>query len=182
MRVLPKRFDDAKPSDWEQGTVIRQVTDKYFKNFGDYFLEGKSPSFFGTSGKGKSRAAASILRTAEAITNPAISTGWYPASETMNRLLDFRDLRMNEHYNDLWHDLKNQDLIVMDDITTLRNSPRVLDYFWMIVEARYYNKKSTIYTGNFEGKEDIWVAIEKWFTPALSRRIYETSSGLTVLI
>lgn len=189
MISIPTRFKEASLKDWEDGHILRRIALKYFLNFEEYYTNGMAPAFFGTSGAGKSRIAAAILNTAAQLTTPAIKTAWFPTSEALNKLLDYRDLRMYDNYNTLWNALRNTDMIVLDDIGTLRNSPRVVEYFWMIVDARYSEGLPTMYTGNLGVAENANLTREqlldhlgKWISPSFARRVDQTASGLMVLI
>lgn len=183
MFTIPRRFEDAHLSDWEPDTAIRMIGESYVRNFVDLYNQGKAPCFFGVAGSGKSRAAAAIGNTLRAVTVPPIRVYWFPASEAINRLLDYRDLRLTARYDELWDALTSKSLLVVDDITTVRNSPRVMEYFWMVADHRYSNLLPTIYTGNFKADAaTLWKTIADWFGDPFARRLQETSRGLTGIL
>jgi DNA replication protein DnaC len=184
MIKVPKRFEEARLYDWEDSNPLKQVSKEYIEAFGTFFEQGVAPSFFGTSGGGKTRVSCAILNTVSHFSKPKVGVAWFPVSEAINRMLDYRDMRSKDGYTTIWETMTETDLVVFDDISTIRNSPRVMEYFWMIIESRYSNLRSTIYTGNFEETKDstVWDAISNQFSPALSRRIQETSGNLAMLI
>ena len=187
MISIPARFEDAFLRDWEQDHPFRLIGHKYFENLEENLSNGIAPSFFGISGVGKSRAAAAIINTVKMVTNPNPKMSWLPTSESFNKLMDYRDLHQSENYNYLWDRMKNDELVVFDDIGTLRDSPRILEYFWIILDSRYADKKSTIFTGNISvqppiTREQVLDKMSKWISPAFARRLDQFSSGYLVLI
>lgn len=182
---IPKRFEDAALSDFPEDSMLRAAGVKYIAGFEEFFEQGMAPVFLGRPGTGKSRISAAILNTVFEKTTPQVSVGWFPASESINRLLDFRDMRLNDSYATLWTAMRSTQLVVFDDISTIRTSPRVLEYFWMIVDARYSELLPTIFTANFEQSLDDkspWDVMADYFNPAFARRLRETSLGLAVLV
>lgn len=183
---LPERFKDASIKDWDTDHVFRIASTKYVKNLEFNLVNGIAPSFFGVSGTGKSRIAAAILNTVVGVTTPQIKVSWFPTSEAFNKLLDYRDLHMTDNYNFLWDRMKSDPLVVFDDIGTLRDSPRVMEYFWMILDSRYADQKSTIFTGNLAGninnRQDLLEHVSRWISPAFTRRLDQFSSEYLVLV
>jgi DNA replication protein DnaC len=184
---VPKRFTDASYKDWEEGSVIRTIVDRYLKNFEWYFERGQGPLFLGNSGLGKSRAAAAILNAVDRGSNGRYTVSWCPVTQTLNTMLDARDMHNRDVYNNLYREIARSDLIVFDDFTTLRGSPRLKEYFWMFVEMRYSACLPTIFTANFtisqeEDIEEFWHNIATHFSTAFVRRLKELGSELTLIV
>ena len=183
----PKRFHEASYKDWEEGSVIRTLIDRYLQGFAGYFAEGRAPLLLGNSGLGKSRAAAAILNAVRIGSKGRYSTSWAPASEAMNLLLDAKDMRNTSMYALTYRTLMESDLLVLDDFTTLRDAPRLKEYFWIVTEARYNNNKPTIFTANFTIKmdddiEDFWHNVGTHFNTPFVRRLKEVGKELTLII
>lgn len=186
MFTVPKRFTDASIFDWSEDNLFRILLENYLNGFDDYSNTGRAPFLIGNSGTGKSHAAAALLNSIALGSSSAVTVGWFPASEAFNRWLDYRDMRNTEAYNKLHCGLMNTDVIVLDDITTLRDAPRLKEYFWMIFEGRYMAQKPTIMTANFRLQEDedidrFWDNITAYFGPPFVRRVRETAEGLTLI-
>lgn len=187
MIEIPNRFKEASLKDWEEDHIFRKASINYLSNLEENLVEGIAPSFFGTSGAGKSRIAAAILNTVKKITIPEIKCSWLPTSEVFNKLMDYRDLKLTENYTYLWDRMKNDPLVVFDDIGTLRDSPRIMEYFWIILDSRYADQKATIFTGNINIPPPITRPIllnnvSKWISPAFARRLDQFSSNHLVVI
>ena len=186
MIEIPKRFLAATPEDWHETTAIRDLIDRYLFEFARYFPEGQAPILLGNSGAGKSRAAAAILNAVDKGSNGRVTTAWFSVSESLNRLLDYRDMKFSDGYYSIYNPILTSDLIVMDDFSTLRDSPRLKEYFWMIFENRYLNQRSTILTGNFYIDEyeenDFWHQMTRTFSVPFVRRIREVGKELTLIV
>jgi len=187
MIEIPKRFQDASLKDWPEGSVIRTILDAYLENFASLSGEGQAPVFLGNSGVGKSRAAAAILNAVILGSNGRYTGAWFSTSEVLNRLLDYRDMYNSSMYNIILTALKQTDIIVLDDFTTLRDAPRLKEYFWMILEARYVAQLPTVLTANFyinsdEDVEEFWHNMSNHFGVPFVRRIKEIGKGLTLIL
>lgn len=182
MYEVPKRFEEASLEDWQEDHVLRMVADRYIGNLRNYFKEGVAPILFGTSGVGKTRMAAAIMNTLSK-NFPGNEVTWTSASLILTELIDSRDMREPERYRSIKNRLINTDILILDDISTLRNVPRVKEYFWIILDERYSNMKSTILTGNFYGDANaIWTNLESTFTEPVVRRMKECGRTLTAVI
>lgn len=187
MGEIPKRFEDASYKDWEEGSVVRTLLDRYIGDFAEYHNKGMGPLFLGNSGLGKSRAAAALLNAVDQGSGGRYTTAWLPVTQTLNTLLDSRDMHERGYYNRVYRMLTQTDLIVFDDFTTLRGAPRLKEYFWMFVEARYSDCLPTIFTANFtikaeEDVEDFWHNIATHFNAPFVRRLKELGKELTLIV
>jgi len=187
MKEIPRRFEDASIYDWSEGHVLRKTMETYLVNFHELSLEGKAPVFLGNSGVGKSRAAAALLNAIDISSSGKVTTAWFSVSESLNILLDYRDMKISSGYANIYSGMISSDVIVFDDFSTLRDSPRLKEYFWMIVENRYTNKRPTIFTGNFflgdtHNQEDFWRNMALNFSLPFVRRIREIGQNLTVIL
>jgi len=170
--------------DWDEDSEIRQLALRYLKNFDEHFNKGEAPMLIGRSGTGKSRMAAALLNTITENSNVTLETAWLPASEYFNSIIDAKDLRQGDRYSQLVGTGKTADLLVVDDISTLRNYPRLLEWLWIILEHRYSEMMPTIVTANFSitTSSSLWEEIAEHTTIAISRRLYEGSKDLTLIL
>jgi hypothetical protein len=102
-------------------------------------------------------------------------------------MLDARDMNNDALYYRLYHNIANSHLVAFDDFTTLRNSPRLKEYFWMFVEARYEDCLPSIFTANFvigseEDVEEFWHNVATHFNSPFVRRLKELGEELTLIV
>lgn len=182
-REVPKRFEDARLSDWDDQPNVKGFIEAYLENFFDYYDQGIGPILMGKSGTGKTHAAATIYNTINKHSTHTLTTSWHSASKSLNFLLDFKDLRSNTIFDSVLSRLMQDDLIVLDDISTIRNYERIMEYLWIVLDHRYSEQKPTIITANFDtfGYDDIWESIANWYTPAIARRLRENADQFVLL-
>ena len=186
MIEIPKRFEQASIYDWNESSPLRQAMDTYLLGFSEFIAEGRAPIFLGNSGAGKSRAAAAILNAVNTASSGRVTTAWFSVSEALNRLLDYRDMKISGGYTSIYSPMLTTDLIVMDDFSTLRDSSRLKEYFWMIFENRYLQNRPTIFTGNFYvdqyDDDEFWRNMALNFSTPLVRRLREVGKNLIVIV
>ena len=180
---IPKRYRKANFADWDPSSDVACLMQDFLgSKFADYIEEGRAPFLVGLAGTGKTHAAATIYNIIKNGASHNYHMSWFSASEVFNQLMDAKDLHMTELYPNLKTALRGSDILFLDDISTLRNYSRLLELFWSVLEHRYSEQLPTVMTANFDvGNGDLWASLENAFTPAISRRIKETASGLTLL-
>lgn len=176
----PAKFEDAVITR-EVGRFhpdIHKVCIDFLENYGPYSKQGKAPMFAGTSGLGKSYAAAAIGNRITAVSD--LWVHWAPVGETLDRVMALRDFRDSKYW-ELDGALKHCDLLILDDFAHLREYPRLVELFWIYVNHRYENKRPTIFTANLD-LSDGWEVLDKIFGLHMRRRLQEMASGLTVVL
>jgi DNA replication protein DnaC len=179
MLEYPVRYLDAvvpkEPTDRWNKAAHDNCLD-FFKDWKKYLKEGKAPAFLGTAGQGKTYAACAVAST---LAQQVEGFEFYfaPVGDTFDKLTASRDFRRSEFW-EVDYKLKNAPLIIFDDFGHLSEYPRHRELFWIYVNARYCNMKSTIFTANLED----WEAVRKVFGEHITRRIQEMSEGLAVTL
>ena len=173
---IPRRFVDAA-FDSKTNPLMRQIAEEFLINFDHYYTQGLAPSFFGPPGIGKTHVCAIIAKRLHKMGVPVM---WAGVIKALNRLMDYKDCRQGDNYLTLKKNIMTFPVIVLDDFGHMQEYTRTKELFYEIVETRYANKRSTMFTANFEVDNGIqsWDEISQKLSPAVTRRIKSMSTGL----
>jgi DNA replication protein DnaC len=151
--VIPKRFRDAS---WERPPVIDldpttvRVARRYAEQVGDHLEEGDGLCFVGDVGTGKTTMAMLISKA-------ALEAGHSVAIYSLPRLLS--DIRTTfgegatRTHSELMDRLAEVELLHLDDVGAENTTPWVLEELYSIVNVRYEQQRSIVYTTNLEREE-----------------------------
>ena len=178
---IPARFSSSTIDDIRDPHIKKEAI-SYCSNFNKFFKSGTGPAFFGVSGAGKTYAAAAIANYLSVVgdktenVNHNVPVFWADATVELNRLMDLRDLR-REGFFGFRDKLYRTPLLVLDDISSLRDFSRLTELFFTIINERYAWKRPTIFTGNYV-MDKAWSPLTQQFGPHVTRRIRLMSDGL----
>jgi DNA replication protein DnaC len=184
---LPPRYTDAIiereiTPEWNQD--IHSVCINYLEDWLDFTKDGIAPFLAGTPGTGKTYAAAAVINrlvhSMERLNETVPTFVWAPVGRVLDVLSAHREFRSDTYWK-LDSALKGYDIVVFDDISYLRDYPRLKDLFWVYVNHRYEHKKPTMFTCNIN-MENGWDPLIQIFGDALCRRLKEMSAGLAVYV
>lgn len=105
--------------------------------------------FFGRGGRGKTHLAVSIARKARQMGFSALPI---KSIDLLNRLRRCYNSKDPDDEVEVIVTLKHVDLLVIDDIGTEKPNHWVQEKLYEVIDHRY-NRRSTIYTTNLDGKE-----------------------------
>lgn len=185
---LPYRYLNAEiKRDDKTGwcEAIYDTAADFLRSYATYAAQGKAPMFVGTSGSGKTYAAAAIINKIRQHRNSSGDTelrfAWIPVGECFDQLMALRDFR-DPTYWKLDYLLKNAEIAVFDDFAYLSEYPRLRELFWIYVNARYDRALPTIFTANLDLANLGWEAIDRMFGEAYRRRIQHMTEGLVAAV
>lgn len=174
-RFILAEFDEltAKPA--------KDNGEAFISNFDYFYEQGIAPSFVGTAGTGKTHASAAIART---LAIQGVPCFWVSVVRALNKLMDYKDFRMQDEYFALKRNIITTPYVVMDDFSHLQTFTRTRELFYELVDTRYASKLPTTFTANVDigGIEaDLTNALEEKFGAAIIRRVKAMSEGMLLL-
>lgn len=139
---------------------------------------GEGAVFAGTSGGGKTFAAAAVANEITRVYGQVrhIQIVWFPVASKLQELLRFERFGMKEEYFNFRKRLLNADLVIVDDLTHAANRGPTKDLLFELYDERYQRQAPIVTTGNFESIE----SLEKVFDSAFARRLSDTSAHFSV--
>lgn len=151
--VVPKRFRDAS---WERPPVIDldpttiRLVRRYADQVEGHLKEGDGLCFFGDIGTGKTTLAMLVSKA-------ALEAGHSVAIYSLPRLLSeirttFGEGATHTH-SELLSRLADVELLHLDDVGAENTTPWVLEELYSIVNVRYEEQRSIIYTTNLEREQ-----------------------------
>lgn len=159
---VPEPFRDLKLADFniayykeEKNKKLVRIACKIIKNYIDNFQTFQENGvglyiYSKTKGSGKTRMAASMA-------NQFLADGhrvkFATSSEIIEQIKKTWDQDSKISERDLLSDLKDVEILIIDDFGAERNSDWINDKFYQIVNYRYINKLVTIYTSNYTENE-----------------------------
>ena len=136
-----KTFENADGSNEK----IMNAMKKYVENFEQYREAGKGLLLFGTTGTGKTYAAACV---ANALINKGVSVKMTDFTRIENAVSDMFGKRQ-EYYNEL----NNFDLLIIDDLNTERKTEYMKEIVYNVINSRVLSGRPLIITTNLTNKE-----------------------------
>lgn len=173
--VVPNRYSKAKLEDCDE--IVQEIFKKFLMNLKEYSKQGVAPSFFGTSGQGKTHAAAAL---ALHLKSKEIPVKWCNTLEDLNLLRDYKIFGNTTDYFVEYKLLTESPIVIMDDITMINDINRLKEQFSTIVSKRYNSKLLTVFTGSLRAatKDSFNRELTDSFGPSITRRIDLKSKGL----
>ena len=172
--TIPERYINAHISLIRDDNA-KAILGDYVKKFSILEDSGQGIALFGKPGTGKTYNMAAL---AKILTSKGVQVKWAPVVDMFNKLLDYRDFKRGEAYFKLKNDLKEAQVLMLDDFGQLRDYVRIRETFFEIVDYRYSWNKPTIFTANFagDGKLD-WKEVAECFNSSLARRVEDMTKG-----
>lgn len=177
--IIPRRYQGAKIEDLSGG--FDALVTSFLTNWKPLFFEGQAPSFFGTSGQGKTHAAATLFNFFH---REGVETAWCSIPEDLERLKNLKYFRKHEEWFLLNQKLNKTLLLVLDDITQVADHKQSKELFEVLVSTRYNSKLPTIFTGNLATptQDNFIEEISSCFSMSMCRRIEAMSRGFLHIV
>lgn len=140
--------------------------------------------FTGSSGRGKTHAAAAIANDAHRIhgTVGGLTVEWLPVTWRLQELFDHRHFHRGKEYGALRRRVMGCDLLIVDDLLYAGQSAPVKEFLFGLYDYRYQEKKPIITTMNADLTPEDWSAVDNVFNAAFRRRLQETAKGFTIVL
>lgn len=170
---LGERFIDAT---FENYYVNRQNNEIYkkMKEFAVNWNENKKNSvlLFGGAGTGKTYISACIINH---LVKQTIATVFVVVPDLLNKIRTCYNKNSDVREESIMHGLEECDLLVLDDLGAEKhtgNDDWANERLFSIINNRYLNKKSIIFTSNYDPNE-----LHKRLTSRTMSRIHEMTKG-----
>lgn len=131
---IPKRYENVKYED-----VPDQIKG-FLKD-----IQNKGIYIYGQVGTGKTHIAYSVYKKAIEQQGQIL---FYNTTELLHDLRQDINKPINERWNDDEKIMKNQGIVILDDIGAEKISDWVAELFYLIINKRYENMYPTIFTSN----------------------------------
>jgi DNA replication protein DnaC len=151
--VIPRRYRDVsfdRPPVNEIDPAIVTATRRYAATIDDQLDAGRGLWFMGPPGTGKTTLAMLVSKA-------ALEAGRTAAIYSLPRLLN--EIRhtfdAGGHHNELLDRLAAVDLLHIDDVGAERKNDWVLEELYLIINARYEDKRSIVLTTNCLDRDEL---------------------------
>lgn len=176
---IPRRYNKAKIQDLEGGFDI--LVTAFLSDWKSVLTTGIAPSFFGTSGQGKTYAAAALANFFREL---QIDVFWCSALEDLEKLKNYTYFHRFSDWHGLTKRLQQSSLLILDDITQVCQHKQLKELFSVIVSKRYNAGLPIIFTGNISTptKDNFIEEISSCFDVSMCRRIEAMSRGFLHIV
>lgn len=150
-RLRKLGFPDSEMANWtfntDDGTnkTASDIAHRYVDNFDEMKRHGKGLLFYGPVGSGKTFLAACIANELISQGRPCLVTNFARITNTLQGMFDGK-----QRYLD---DLNRLDLLVIDDLSTERDTPYMNEMIFNIIDSRYRSGKPLVLTTNLSKEE-----------------------------
>lgn len=177
--VIPRRYNKANLEDLNGG--FKTLTAAFLSEWKALLTQGIAPSFFGTSGQGKTYAAAAL---ANFFRDVPIEIFWCSVLEDLERLKNYSYFRQFSDWHNLTTRLQRSSILVLDDITQVSQHKQLKELFNIVVSKRYNAGLPVIFTGNLSTptKDNFLEEISSCFSMPMCRRIEAMSRGFLHIV
>ena len=172
--VIPRRYNKANLEDLNGG--FKTLTAAFLSEWKTLLVQGIAPSFFGTSGQGKTYAVAALANFFREV---PIEIFWCSALEDLEKLRNYSYFRQFSDWHGLTARLQKSSILILDDITQVSQYKQLKELFNVIISKRYNAGLPVIFTGNLSTptKDNFLEEISSCFGMAMCRRIEAMSKG-----
>lgn len=146
---IPLLYRRFKYYDLSIPSKVKQIVSKYCQNIANNVESGYSLYFYGDNGTGKTATACAVL--IEYLIRKAPTAKQQPQGMFVvvpDMLTKLRDNLGEDEHSILFNELKHVRLLVLDDIGTERPTDWVREKLFELINYRYSNNLTTIYTSN----------------------------------
>lgn len=150
-RLRKLGFPDTEMADWtfahDDGAnkTASDIAHRYADNFAEMKKNGKGLLFYGSVGTGKTFLAAAIANELIDQGRPCLVTNFARITNTLQGMFNGK-----QRYLD---DLNRLDLLVIDDLSTERDTPFMNEMIFNVIDSRYRSGKPLILTTNLSKEE-----------------------------
>ncbi len=177
--VIPRRYQRAKIAELSGG--FDALVTSFLLDWRTPLIEGIAPSFFGTSGQGKTYAAAAL---ANFFRHEGIEVSWCSVPEDLDKFKNYKYFRRFEDWYALDRKIREAPVLIFDDITQVAVHKPLKELFEILVSKRYNEKLPVIFTGNLATptQDNFIEEISSCFSMAMCRRIEAMSRGFLHIV
>lgn len=156
---------------------IFNTINKYIENIDKALRRGKGLYIFGDCGVGKTHLAVAM---AHELINKEIDTLFSTVTEYLNSIKStFNGDGESEEIRDIY---SNVEVLILDDIGKENATSWSAEEVFALIDSRYRNCKTTIYTSNFtlEELKNIYEKSKKYTGKSIESRLYEKNVQLNL--